>query len=122
MGVLTHLDVFPTLTLRTKAKRKLKTRFESEVNKAARLFSFSGFRNRKYLHHEVKNLGRFLSAMKIRPLSWRTEHPYVLIDRFEDMTPETKTKQDPLCDRDVQLYGYLRGTNFRPGSKVHISG
>ena len=122
MGVLTHADAFPSLTLMQKAKRKLRTRFESEVHKGARLFCFSGFRNRKYLHHEVKNLGRFLSVMKIRPLSWRTEHSYILADRFEDATHEGRVKEDPTCDRDVLLYGYLRGTNFRPGTHVHISG
>lgn len=122
MGVLTHADAFPSMTSRNKAKRKLKARFESEIRNGARLFCFSGFRNRKYLHHEVKNLGRFLSVMKIRPISWRTEHPYVLVDRLEDVTFEAKVKNQSTCDRDVLLYGYLRGTNLRPGCKVHISG
>ncbi|KAE8671859.1 hypothetical protein F3Y22_tig00111881pilonHSYRG00050 [Hibiscus syriacus] len=28
-----------------------------------------------------------LSVMKFPPLSWRTSHPYILVDRFEDVTP-----------------------------------
>jgi len=116
------MDQLDSLAAVNKARKKLKSRFETEVYKGARLFCLSGFRNRKYLHHEVKNLGRFLSVMKIRPISWRTEHPYVLVDRFEDTTYEARRKTDPTGDREILLYGYLRGTNFRPGSTVHVSG
>ena len=31
-------------------------------------------------------------------------------------------RQDPMCDRDVTVFGYLRGTNIRPGAQVHIAG
>lgn len=122
LGVLTHGDKFESMTLRNKAKKKLKSRFETEVYKGAKLFCFSGFRNAKYLHHEVKNLARFISVIKIRPLSWRVEHPYLLADRFEDITPESKIKNDPKSDREVLLYGYLHGANLRPGTRVHVSG
>eukprot|EP00210_Caulerpa_lentillifera_P002766 g2644.t1 len=110
------------MTLRNRAKKKLKSRFETEVYKGAKLFCFTGFRNRKYLHHEVKNLARFISVMKIRPLSWRVEHPYLLADRLEDITTESKINKDPKSDRDVLLYGYLHGANLRPGTNVHVSG
>jgi ribosome biogenesis protein BMS1 len=31
-------------------------------------------------------LARFISVMKFRPILWRDAHPYVVCDRFEDMT------------------------------------
>lgn len=37
----------------------------------------------KYLKREVLNLARFISVAKFRPLIWRTQHPYLLADRFE---------------------------------------
>ena len=40
-------------------------------------------RNGHYLKREVLNLARFISIMKLRPLAWRTAHPYLLTDRFE---------------------------------------
>ena len=60
--------------------------------------------------------------MKFHPLSWRTTHPYVLVDRFEDVTPPEKVAQNKKCDRNVTLYGYLRGCNMKKGTKVHIAG
>ena len=55
----------------------------------AKLFYLSGLRNGKYLKREVLNLPRFISIMKLRPLSWRSAHPYLLTDRFEVCSPIT---------------------------------
>ena len=49
----------------------------------AKLFYLSGMRNGHYLKREVLNLARFISVMKLRPLTWRSAHPYLLTDRFE---------------------------------------
>ena len=38
------------------------------------------------------------------------------------MTPAEAVRADPRCDRDVTLYGYVRGTNWKEGSRVHIAG
>lgn len=35
----------------------------------------------EYQKQEIHNLGRFISVMKFRPLTWQTSHPYVLADR-----------------------------------------
>lgn len=46
------------------------------------------------------NLGRFISVMKFRPLIWRNTHPYVLVDRVEDLTdPELKRASNNTCSR-----------------------
>ncbi|KAL5060639.1 hypothetical protein RYX36_032243 [Vicia faba] len=60
--------------------------------------------------------------MKFHPLSWRTSHTYVLVDRFEDITPPEQVHANNKCDRKVTLYGYLRGCNMKKGNKVHIAG
>lgn len=72
----------------------------------------------RYPKREVHNLARFISVAKFRPLTWRASHPYILADRFEDVTPPEKVQVDPKCDRSVTLYGYLRGSNLKQGMKV----
>lgn len=42
--------------------------------------------NEQYLKNEVRNLARFISVTKFRPLVWRSSHPYVYCDRYEDLT------------------------------------
>ena len=31
-------------------------------------------------------------------------------------------RKNPKCDRDVTVYGYLRGANMRQGTRVHLAG
>jgi hypothetical protein len=47
-------------------------------------------------------------------------HPYLLVDRFEDVTPPENVRLDKKCDRKITLYGYLRGCNMKRGTKVSI--
>ncbi|XP_062007636.1 ribosome biogenesis protein bms1-like [Rosa rugosa] len=60
--------------------------------------------------------------MKFHPLSWQTAHPYVLVDRFEDVTPPENVHMNNKCFRNVTLYGYLRGCSMKKGTKIHIAG
>ena len=123
-GILTHLDMFRKQdTLRTR-KKQLKQRFWSELYQGAKLFYLSGVINGRYPDREVLNISRFLSVMKNpRPLVWRNSHHYCLADRFLDVTPPTDIEQNPKCDRQIALYGYLRGTNFpAQDAKVHVPG
>ncbi|CAK7322676.1 unnamed protein product [Dovyalis caffra] len=122
MGVLTHLDKFKDVKKLKKTKQRLKHRFWTEIYDGAKLFYLSGLINGKYVKREVHNLARFISVMKFHPLSWRTSHPYVLVDRFEDVTPPERVRVNNKCDRNVTLYGYLRGCNLKKGTKVHIAG
>ncbi|KAL4425893.1 hypothetical protein ABPG75_009909 [Micractinium tetrahymenae] len=122
MGVLTHLDGFKDTKALKKTKKALKHRFWTEIYQGAKLFYLSGMKNGKYLKREVHNLARFISVMKFRPLTWRQAHPYLLADRFEDITPAEAVRANPRCDRDVTLYGYVRGTNWKEGTRVHIAG
>ncbi|KAM6898713.1 ribosome biogenesis protein BMS1 homolog isoform 2-T2 [Lycodopsis pacificus] len=122
MGVLTHLDSFKNNKVQRKTKKVLKHRFWTEVYQGAKLFYLSGMVYGEYQTQEVKNLGRFISVMKFRPLVWQTSHPYVLVDRMEDLTDPERVRTDPKCDRTVSLYGYLRGTHLKNKGQVHIPG
>ena len=44
------------------------------------------------------------------------------IPSVQDITPRETVRQAPKCDRDVTLYGFLRGTNMKPGARVHVAG
>ena len=41
---------------------------------------------------------------------------------MEDITDPAKIREEQLCDRDVTLYGYVRGTHLRKNTPVHIPG
>ncbi|KAF8060362.1 BMS1 [Scenedesmus sp. PABB004] len=114
MGVLTHLDGFREAAKLKKAKKALKARFWAEVYDGAKLFYLSGMTHGRYLKREILNLARFISVAKTRPLSWRLEHPYLLADRLEDVTPPEVVRLSPKADRSLLVYGYLRGAPLRP--------
>ncbi|CAJ1965988.1 unnamed protein product [Cylindrotheca closterium] len=122
MGVFTHLDQFHTAKNLRKTKKLLKQRFWTEIYEGAKMFYFSGIVNGKYLKNEVKQLTLFISRVKYRPLVWRNTHPYVLIDRHEDITHPNVTDKDPKCDRSITFYGYVRGSHLKAGMKVHLIG
>ena len=63
-----------------------------------------------------------LLITQYRPLVWRNTHPYVVVDRHEDITHQNLTDKDPYCDRSVTFYGYVRGTHLKRGTKVHLIG
>ncbi|XP_024524111.1 ribosome biogenesis protein bms1 [Selaginella moellendorffii] len=122
MGVLTHLDKFKDVKALRKTKKQLKSRFWTEIYDGAKLFYLSGLIHGKYSKREIHNLARFISVAKFRPLQWRTTHPYMIADRFEDVTAPEDVDANPKCDRNVTIYGYLRGTNLKKTMKVHIAG
>ncbi|CAE6463858.1 unnamed protein product [Rhizoctonia solani] len=122
IGVLTHLDLIKKLSTQRETKKQLKKRFWTEIYQGAKLFYLSGVLNGRYPDSEIQNLSRFISVMKFRPLVFRNSHPYVLADRLQDLTPRELVRTTPNVDRTVTLYGYLRGTNLRETTKVHVPG
>ncbi|XP_075573858.1 ribosome biogenesis protein BMS1 homolog isoform X2 [Pelecanus crispus] len=122
MGVLTHLDTFKNNKQLKKTKKKLKHRFWTEVYPGAKLFYLSGMVHGEYQKQEIHNLGRFISVMKFRPLTWQTSHPYILADRMEELTNPEYIRINPKCDRKISLYGYLRGAHLKNKSQIHMPG
>jgi ribosome biogenesis protein BMS1 len=123
IGVLTHLDLIKNASTLRATKKCLKKRFWTEIYRGAKLFYLSGVLNGRYPDTEILNLSRFISVMKFRPLVFRNTHPYILVDRLEDLTPrELVRTTSGKCDRTVTVYGYVHGTHLRLGSKVHIPG
>ncbi|PLW47106.1 hypothetical protein PCANC_09691 [Puccinia coronata f. sp. avenae] len=127
MAVLTHLDLIKTPAALKDQKKRLKHRFWTEVYDGAKMFYLSGVRNGRYPDREIINLTRFISVVKFRPLIFRNSHPYMLADRFEDLTPRETVRLTPSCDRTIAVWGYLRGIPLRPPSddttpKVHVPG
>lgn len=122
MGVLTHLDLIKKARTVRKLKKKLKHRFWTEVCDGAKLFYLSGLRGGLYTPRETINLSRFISIIKPRPIKWRTTHPCVVVDRFEDVTDPQLVEENPKIERHVCLYGYVRNTFLRKGTPIHIPG
>lgn len=122
MGVLTHMDMIKKSSQQRRTRKQLKHRFWTEIYQGAKLFCLSGLIHGQYPQREIKNLGRFISVIKFRPLQWRTTHPYIIADRFEDLTDPIQIRKNPKCDRIVCFYGYSRGTNFKNRSAIHIPG
>lgn len=122
LGILTNLDKFKMNKTLQKTKKNLKHRFWTEIYKGAKMFDFTGVVNNKYLKHEVKRLTLHLNRVKFRPLVWRNTHPFVMVDRVEDVTLPTTIADDPTCDRDIVLFGYVRGTHLKPSMRIHLIG
>uniref|UniRef100_A0A5S6QFK8 Bms1-type G domain-containing protein n=1 Tax=Trichuris muris TaxID=70415 RepID=A0A5S6QFK8_TRIMR len=122
MGVLTHLDYIKQAKKARQIKKMLKHRFWTEIYQGAKLFYLSGLVDDRYLGNEVKNLARFISVMKFHPSTWRSTHPYLLIDRMEQLTDPSAIEANRNCDRSVAFYGYVRGCPFLKNSSVHIIG
>ena len=123
MGVLTHLDLIPRTKTVRRAKKDLRHRFWTEIYQGAKVFYLSGVLNDGlYPSMEVHNLSRFISVMRFHPIQWRLSHAFFLADRMEDLTAVEEIRLEPEKDRDIALYGFVRGTNLQDNSWVHIPG
>ena len=116
----------------------MKQRFWTEVCDGAKVFYLSGLihgkfcprpqfflshvsiQYKRYHQREILNLSRFLSVMKFRPIIWRNTHPFVLVDRVEELTEPEDIRKNPKVDRRMCLYGYVRGTYVKSNTKVFV--
>lgn len=123
IGLLTHLDLIKKAATLKDTKKRIKHRFWTEIYQGAKLFYLSGVLNGRYPDQEIQNLCRFMSVVKFRPLVFRNQHPYLLADRIQDLTPRETLRLNPKSDRTITLYGYLRGINLPArNASVHIPG
>ena len=109
MGVLTHLDHFKEPKKLKKTKKVLKQRFWTEIYDGAKLFYISGISHGRYNQRDIVNLARFISVAKPRPLMFRSQHPYVIGDRFEDLTRPEMVHENENIDREVAVLGGCTG-------------
>lgn len=117
------MDLIKKASTLKDTKKRLKHRFWTEIYQGAKLFTLSGVINGRYPDTEINLLSRFISVMKFRPLVFRNQHPYLLADRIQDLTPRETIRENPKIDRTITLYGYLRGPNLPArNAKVHIPG
>jgi ribosome biogenesis protein BMS1 len=122
LGVLTHLDGFRDGKKLKKTKADLKHRFWQEIYDGAKLFYLSGLVHGAYPKGDVNNLALYISRTKTRPLQWRSVHPYLLVDRVEDVTDPALVAANPACDRKIALFGFVRGTALKQTHRVHVPG
>ena len=81
-------------------KKHFKARFWKEVCDGAKIFFFSGVKPHTdsksntvaefYPPNEVLSLARKISCVKARPISFRSNHPHLLVDRVENVTESQK--------------------------------
>lgn len=127
IGIVTHLDLFRKKSTIQDQKKKLKHRFWVEVYKGAKLFYLSGILNGRYPDKEILNLSRFIQVMKYRPINWKLQHNYFLVDKFVDLTHPTEIeKAQGKNNRTISMYGYLKGglnlPNLENCLKMHLCG
>ena len=127
IGIVTHLDLFKKKSTIQDQKKKLKHRFWVEVYKGAKLFYLSGIINGRYPDKEILNLSRFIQVMKYRPINWKLQHNYFLVDKFVDLTHPTEIeKSHGSVNRTISMYGYLKGglnlPNLENCIKMHLCG
>ncbi|CAI5450370.1 unnamed protein product [Caenorhabditis angaria] len=122
MGILNHLDLLDGISRVNKTKKILKHRFWTELYQGAKLFYMTGMVHGQYKYNEIHNLTRFISVMKFRPMVWKDAHPYLLCDRFEDVTNSETLRLDPLADRQIAMYGWVHGAHLKNHSSIHVPG
>ncbi|KAI3862030.1 hypothetical protein MKW92_016334, partial [Papaver armeniacum] len=124
MGVLTHLDKFEDEKEMKRTIDRLQDHFRTEICQRATVLCLSGLEHDLYKCCEVHQLAYDILMLQFNPSSWswRAGRPYVFVDRFEDITPPEELHKDANCNRNLSLYGYLRGCSLNGGAKMHIAG
>ncbi|KAI3904037.1 hypothetical protein MKW92_017568 [Papaver armeniacum] len=121
MGVLTHLDEFEDETKLNDTKERLKDLFRTEIYQGAVAYNLSGLQHDLYNMGDVHELAEEIYALQFHLSSRRAAHPYMLVDRFNDVTLQ-KVHKNANCKRNIHMFGYLRGCSIKSGAKVHIAG
>ncbi|CAL8089317.1 unnamed protein product [Calicophoron daubneyi] len=138
--VLNHLDTFKDSSSSRALRRKIKQRLWVDLN--SKIFLLTRFQPKKYAAHdrnstndqgvagdyllaEVRRLARMIVVKIPRVTDWRASHPYLLVDRLEDITEHGSVSDNPPTDRTVTMYGWVRGAPLPPALTspgMHIAG
>lgn len=138
--VLNHLDHFKESSSSRALRKKIKQRLWTDLS--AKIFLLSRFMKKKFHQHkqsecdnkgidgeympaEIQRLARLMVVKSPRPSDWRTGHPYMLVDRLEDVTNPRVLTEDKKANRVISLYGWVRGAAIEASFSnplVHIPG
>ncbi|VDN95960.1 unnamed protein product [Rodentolepis nana] len=137
--VLNHLDEFKESSSSRAIRKKIKQRLWTDLS--AKIFLLSRFMKKKfyqrrkqsddneidgeYMQAEIQRLARLMVVKVPRPSDWRTGHPYMVVDRLEDVTNPEILNEDEKHSRTISLYGYVRGAPIEAtfsNPSVHIPG
>ncbi|KAI3934414.1 hypothetical protein MKW92_027508 [Papaver armeniacum] len=121
-GVLTHVDEIEDEQEQNKTKERVEDHFRTEIYQPAYVYNLSGLQHDLYNMQDIQVLAEHILMLQLHLSSRRAAHPYMLVERFEDVTPPRKVRKDANCNRNISLYGYLRGCDIKSGAKVHIAG
>ncbi|XP_026455000.1 ribosome biogenesis protein BMS1 homolog isoform X1 [Papaver somniferum] len=122
MGVLAYLDKLKDEDRRTTTKTRLMQKFREYIYEGAHIFCLSSFHDDKYQESDIEELADFLLIGEFPILPCRAKHPYMLVDRHEDVPSSSEAHVVDNGKRNVILHGYLRGCDIMKGTKVHIAG
>ncbi|VDD83181.1 unnamed protein product [Mesocestoides corti] len=132
--VLNHLDQFKESSASRALRKKIKQRLWTDIS--AKIFLLSRFIPKKrvcegkevegdYLPAEIQRLARLMVVKTPRPSDWRVGHPYMLVDRLEDVTNPQILNENAKADRVISLYGWIKGAPIETSSSnpiIHIPG
>ena len=123
-GVFTHCDQFDQKKSKfVKMKKKMTERLQKVLSGGMKVFSMKSLHyGREYDDISVKKLARSLGDISWHSTVWKDNHGFVVANRIEDLTPEEDKLPEPLSERKVALYGWLRGDFMKPSDTVHIPG
>ena len=122
VGILTHLDNMKNNKTLKKSKKIMRHRFAQEVSQGAKLFYLTGReKSGLYKRSEMLTLQHYLHSVKATNVTWKGSHPYLLADRYEDITNNDESDASD-SNRTVAFYGYVRGKPLLPRQSVHLPG
>lgn len=121
MGILTYHDDIRDGEQVRQAKTSFKDRIEAEIDDGGKVFDLSGITTSgEYRNREVLTLACSISITEYPNIRWHADHPYVLADRVENITPKTLPSH---ANRSVVSYGYVQGSPLRLTSgnwRIHL--
>ncbi|KAG9395477.1 Protein of unknown function (DUF663) [Carpediemonas membranifera] len=112
-GVITHLDEIEQKK-QNRVKSHLNERWKKQNSHESSMFvlKYDGVR-KQYDKNAVKRFSQTHLQKSPKHLRWREAHPFVLADRIEAIDD---------APTSMRLFGYVLGSNLRPGQLCHIPG
>ncbi|KAH0573441.1 Ribosome biogenesis protein BMS1 [Spironucleus salmonicida] len=109
--VVTHEDCFAKVSHKQRNNKKLRERIYKEIYQGSKIF-FLDWQSHSYKNDQMATLSRCISQQNYNiPLSWRSQHGCVLVDRVEQHVNNTTT-----------CFGFVHGTFINTHQKFHIPG